>query len=60
MDPTNDNGFPEVPVPFSPVQRALKFSDVFGTTFPKRPISKLPKEEPSAVISNFNVLVTIY
>lgn len=33
LDPLKCNGFPDLPFPFSPVQRARKFSTVRGTTF---------------------------
>jgi len=31
-EPLKLSGFPDFPVPFSPVHNALKFSAVFGTT----------------------------
>jgi len=36
--PLYHNLCPEAETPFSPVERALKFSTVFGTSSPKSPI----------------------
>ena len=37
---------PSNPKPFSPVERARKFSTVFGTDFPYKPIVILPAASP--------------
>ena len=45
------NGFPEAPVPFSPVHNARKFSAVFGTTSARNVISIRPADAPPIEIS---------
>lgn len=41
-DPFKCSGFPDKPMPFSPVQRALKFSAVLGTTLLNNSITIRP------------------
>jgi len=41
-DPFKCSGFPDKPLPFSPVQRALKFSAVLGTTLLNNSITIRP------------------
>ena len=42
LDPLKCNGFPNFPVPFSPVHRHLKFSAVFGTSEEYNSMTTLP------------------
>ncbi len=42
MLPLKVRGLPDWPMPFSPVHRARKFSTVFGTVLPYRPITMRP------------------
>lgn len=56
IDPVYDRLFPEtLETPFSPVQRALKFSTVFGTVFPNNPITILPAGAPAMETSKYTV-----
>nr|AFK42615.1 unknown [Lotus japonicus] len=48
---------PFAPAPFSPVHKALKFSTVFGTTWPYNPITSLPKRCLSTSISKNTLCV---
>jgi len=41
-DPLKCSGFPDKPMPFSPVQRARKFSAVLGTTLLNNSITIRP------------------
>jgi len=50
-DPLKWSGFPDLPTPFSPVQRARKFSAVFGTTSALNSITILPAGAPPIVMS---------
>ena len=57
IDPLKAKGFPDFPTPFSPVHKALKFSEVLGTTFPNNPIIISCVSYPSISILNYNLLV---
>lgn len=50
---------PSKPKPFSPVHSARKFSTVFGTSSPYRPITMRPSFWPSASTSKNTLLVTV-
>jgi hypothetical protein len=54
------NGDPANPFPFSPVHKALKFSTVFGTTFPYKPKVISPAFSPSIVTPILTLCVTVY
>ena len=50
--------FPRIRIPFSPVQSALKFSAVFGTTSLRSSISILPASFPPISMSNMTTRVS--
>lgn len=45
MLPSYVSFFPILPMPFSPVHSARKFSTVFGTVLPNRPMTILPAQQ---------------
>ena len=50
--PLKVNCCPDDETPFSPVHKALKFSTVLGTVFPKSPKVTSPFTSPSIAIVN--------
>merc|ERR1719191_148848 len=50
-EPLKWRGFPDLPMPFSPVQRARKFSAVLGTTSARSSMTMRPAAAPPIEIS---------